>query len=89
MCHQQNTRTASPSGYCVLPIYPSPDVSRNVDRPPVQALQAGGRQGFDALMAGRDHVIGAGRATWGAGVMHKFLPEHVKAHRQAKQARPS
>jgi uncharacterized protein len=46
------------------------------------------RMGFEALMAGSDHVIGGDRATWRAGVINKFLPERVKAHRQAKMARP-
>jgi uncharacterized protein len=40
------------------------------------------------MMAGRDHVIGGDRATWRAEVRNKFLPERVKAHRQAKMARP-
>ena len=47
------------------------------------------RKGYEALMAGRDHVIGGDRATWRAAVMFKFLPERVKAHRQARQARPN
>ena len=47
------------------------------------------RKGFDALMAGRDHVIGGDRATWRAAVINKFLPERVKAHRQGNMARPS
>jgi short-subunit dehydrogenase len=47
------------------------------------------RKGYEALMAGRDHVIGGDRATWRAAVINKFLPEHVKAHRQGKMARPS
>lgn len=46
------------------------------------------RKGFEAMMAGRDHVIGGDRATWRAAVRNKFLPERVKAHRQAKMARP-
>jgi uncharacterized protein len=46
------------------------------------------RKGFDALMAGRDHVIRGDRATRRAAVINKFLPETVKAARQAKQARP-
>jgi len=47
------------------------------------------RKGFEALMAGRDHVIGGDRATWRAAVINKFLPERVKAHRQGKMAQPS
>jgi len=39
-------------------------------------------------MAGRDHVIGGDRATWRAAVINKFLPERVKAHRQARMAGP-
>jgi uncharacterized protein len=44
------------------------------------------RKGFEALMAGRDHVIGGDRATWRAAVRNKFLPERVKAHRQVRMA---
>jgi len=47
------------------------------------------RTGYEALMAGRDHVIGGDRATWRAAVINKFLPERVKAHRQGNMARPS
>ena len=47
------------------------------------------RKGYEALMAGRDHVIGGDRATWRAAVINKFLPERVKAHRQGNMARPS
>lgn len=46
------------------------------------------RKGYEALMAVRDHVIGGDRATWRAAVRNKFLPKRVKAHRQAKMARP-
>ena len=46
------------------------------------------RKGYEALMAGRDHVIGGDRATWRAAVINKFLPERVKAHRQARMAEP-
>jgi uncharacterized protein len=47
------------------------------------------RKGYEALMAGRDHVIGGDRATWRVAVMFKFLPERVKARRQGRQLRPS
>jgi uncharacterized protein len=47
------------------------------------------QKGYEALMAGRDHVIGGDRATWRAAVINKFLPERVKAHRQATMARTS
>jgi short-subunit dehydrogenase len=47
------------------------------------------QKGYEALMAGRDHVIGGDRATWRAAVINKFLPERVKAHRQATMARAS
>ena len=46
------------------------------------------RKGYEALMAGRDHVIGGDRATWRAAVINKFLPERIKAHRQSRMARP-
>lgn len=46
------------------------------------------RKGLEALMAGRDHVIGGDRATWRAAVINKFLPESIKAARHAKVARP-
>jgi hypothetical protein len=46
------------------------------------------RKGYEALMVGRDHVIGGDRAPWPAAVINKFLPERVKAHQQARMAEP-
>ena len=47
------------------------------------------RKGFEALMAGRDRVIGGDRGHL-AGRGHQQVPaERVKAHRQGKMAQPS
>jgi short-subunit dehydrogenase len=46
------------------------------------------RQGFDALMAGKDHVVGGDRATKRVAIMNRFLPETVKVARHARMARP-
>ena len=46
------------------------------------------RQGFDALMAGKDHVVGGDRATKRVAIVNRFLPETVKAARHARMARP-
>ncbi|WP_028473849.1 SDR family NAD(P)-dependent oxidoreductase [Nocardioides alkalitolerans] len=47
------------------------------------------RQGVEAMLKGRPHVIGGNRATKRTGLLNKFLPETYKARRQGKQARPS
>ncbi|MFC4508287.1 MULTISPECIES: SDR family NAD(P)-dependent oxidoreductase [Streptomyces] len=46
------------------------------------------RQGYDALMKGRDHVVGGDLATKFQALLNRFLPEPVKAARQGKAARP-
>jgi short-subunit dehydrogenase len=46
------------------------------------------RQGFDALMAGKDHVVGGDRATKRVAIVNRFLPETIKAARHARMARP-
>ncbi|PRY60045.1 SDR family NAD(P)-dependent oxidoreductase [Glycomyces artemisiae] len=47
------------------------------------------RQGVDALLAGKDAVVGGDRATKFAAFRNRFLPERVKAARHARMARPS
>lgn len=47
------------------------------------------RQGVEALFAGKDHVIGGDAATRRAALLNKLLPERVKAHRFAKDSKPS
>jgi short-subunit dehydrogenase len=47
------------------------------------------RQGVDALFAGKDAVVGGNRATKRKAVLNRFLPERVKAARQAREARPA
>jgi uncharacterized protein len=47
------------------------------------------RQGVDALLAGKDAVVGGDRATKFAVLRNRFLPERVKAARQAREARPA
>jgi short-subunit dehydrogenase len=47
------------------------------------------RQGVEAVLAGRDAVVGGNRATKFAVLRNRFLPERVKAARHARDARPS
>jgi uncharacterized protein len=46
------------------------------------------RQGVDAMLLGKDHVIGGDRATRRQALLNRFLPETVKARRHAGRARP-
>ncbi|WP_433519625.1 SDR family NAD(P)-dependent oxidoreductase [Nonomuraea sp. CA-143628] len=46
------------------------------------------QQGFDALMAGKDHVVAGDGATKRTALMHRFLPETFKAARHAHKAKP-
>jgi short-subunit dehydrogenase len=46
------------------------------------------RQGVDAMLAGKDAVVGGNRATKFIVLRNRFLPERVKAARQARDARP-
>ncbi|GAA2412151.1 SDR family NAD(P)-dependent oxidoreductase [Actinomadura vinacea] len=46
------------------------------------------RQGFEALMAGKDHVVGGDRATKRTALINHVLPEPVKAARQARLTKP-
>ncbi|MGW0578357.1 SDR family NAD(P)-dependent oxidoreductase [Streptomyces sp. NPDC002920] len=45
-------------------------------------------QGVDALLAGKDHVVGGDRATRRTAFLNRFLPESFKARRQGAIARP-
>lgn len=47
------------------------------------------RRGVEALLAGKDHVIGGDRKTRRAAVVNKFLPESLKARRFAKDSKPT
>jgi short-subunit dehydrogenase len=47
------------------------------------------RQGVDALLAGKDAVVGGNRATTFAVLRNRLLPERVKANRHARAARPA
>lgn len=47
------------------------------------------QQGFEALMAGEDHVVGGDEATKQTVIDNRTTPEPVKAARQAEAARPS
>ncbi|MBP2324452.1 short-subunit dehydrogenase [Kibdelosporangium banguiense] len=47
------------------------------------------RQGVDALLAGKDAVVGGDRATKFAVLRNRFLPERLKAAKHARMARPS
>jgi uncharacterized protein len=47
------------------------------------------RQGVDALLAGKDAVVGGDRATKLAVLRNRLLPERVKAARHARMARPT
>lgn len=46
------------------------------------------RQGVEALLKGRHHVVGGNRSTKFAGLVNKILPESVKAFKQGRAARP-
>lgn len=47
------------------------------------------RQGIDALLSGKDHVVGGDRATKWAGFTNRFLTETYKARRQGRAAKPT
>jgi hypothetical protein len=47
------------------------------------------RQGVEALLAGRDHVVGGNRATKLQAQLHRFLTEPVKARMQGAKAKVS
>ncbi|BBC28818.1 hypothetical protein SGFS_001090 [Streptomyces graminofaciens] len=46
------------------------------------------QQGYDALMAGKDHVVGGDRATKRTALINRVLPEPVKAARQERFTKP-
>ncbi|MET7320577.1 SDR family NAD(P)-dependent oxidoreductase [Streptomyces sp. NPDC005549] len=46
------------------------------------------KQGVDALLAGKDHVVGGDQATKRQALLNRFLPEPVKASRQGANAKP-
>jgi short-subunit dehydrogenase len=46
------------------------------------------KQGYEAMMKGRDHVVGGDWATKRAGFLNRFLTETYKAARQGKAAKP-
>jgi short-subunit dehydrogenase len=46
------------------------------------------RQGYEALMAGKDHVFSASMKTKLQGELGKFIPESVKAEQHRKMAEP-
>ncbi|MER7195361.1 SDR family NAD(P)-dependent oxidoreductase [Streptomyces flaveolus] len=46
------------------------------------------KQGVDALLAGKDHVVGGDKATKRQALLNRFLPEPVKARRQGANAKP-
>lgn len=46
------------------------------------------RQGVEAMLAGRPHVVGGDAATKRSGLLNKVLPEVLKARRQGKLAAP-
>jgi uncharacterized protein len=46
------------------------------------------QQGYDALMAGEDHVFSSSMKTKVQGELGKFMPESVKAKMHEKQAEP-
>ena len=46
------------------------------------------RQGYEALMASKDHVVGGDRATKTKALINRLLPEPVKAARQARWTKP-
>ncbi|QUH02942.1 SDR family NAD(P)-dependent oxidoreductase [Saccharopolyspora erythraea] len=46
------------------------------------------RQGFEAMLAGRAQVVGGDRTTKRTALLHRFLPETLKAVRHARKAKP-
>ncbi|MFF9457315.1 SDR family NAD(P)-dependent oxidoreductase [Streptomyces flaveolus] len=46
------------------------------------------KQGVDALLAGKDHVVGGDKATKRQALLNRFLPEPVTARRQGANAKP-
>ena len=46
------------------------------------------RQGYEALMAGKDHVFSASMKTKLQGELGKFVPQSVKAEQHRKMAEP-
>ena len=46
------------------------------------------RQGFDAMMAGKDHVLAASLKTKVQGVVAEILPEPMKAEQHRRMAEP-
>ena len=46
-------------------------------------------QGFEALMAGKDCVIGGDRKLKLQGLLNRFLPDPFKAARHSRAARPA
>lgn len=46
------------------------------------------RQGFEAMMAGKDSVLAGSLKSKAEGAMHEVLPETVKAAQAGKQTRP-
>lgn len=46
------------------------------------------RQGYEAMMKGKDHVVGGDWATKRAGFLNRFLTETYKAARQGRAAKP-
>ena len=46
------------------------------------------RQGFEALMAGDDHVVGGGLGTKLQSLVANVVPESVKAEQHRKMAAP-
>lgn len=46
------------------------------------------RQGFTAMMNGRAQIVGGDRTTKRTALLHRFLPETLKATRHARKAKP-
>jgi uncharacterized protein len=46
------------------------------------------KQGYEALMAGKDHIFASSAKTKLEGELGKFVPESVKAEQHRKMAEP-
>jgi short-subunit dehydrogenase len=46
------------------------------------------RQGFEALMAGKDHIFASSLKTKAEGELGKFVPQSIKAEQHRKMAEP-
>ncbi|HEY3801446.1 MAG TPA: SDR family NAD(P)-dependent oxidoreductase [Kofleriaceae bacterium] len=86
------------TGVTVTALQPGPTDTAFFERAGLQDTKVGSgdkddpakvaRQGFDAMMAGKDKVYAGSLKTRAEGIASELLPETVKAKQHAKQAKP-